>query len=151
MPQAQKKLSRAKVRELWSEHNRTLDDIARENNTTRQTLRRLALAEGLPGRREAAHKLQSKAPADKFIELWNAGLSTQVIADYFGLGWASYVSRRARRLGLPRRPIGKQPAYKSVQEYEQAKLSIAMARLARETTECFALAEMTDGRTKQWK
>jgi len=99
-------LTREVLEPLWNRREISFARMGAALGVSAEVVRRKGIRLGLPprGARKAPH---GKCDAEAFRRLWLAGVKTEDMARHFGYAEASCVTRRARRLGLPKRQRGR--------------------------------------------
>lgn len=117
------------VRAAWSDQHRSLDEIARDLNTSAKSLSSRARGQyGLPSRKKRRKQVQ---PCRWFSEMWAYGVGSVSMADHIGCNMST-VTLIAKRLGLPLRPAeGRHCRKPSVADFMRDELPrLLLARAA---------------------
>lgn len=135
------KVSPARIRALWMDHSRSVQQAADTIPMSGRHFAELARRMGLP-RRPVNRPPDAITNKAEFRLMWNAGLSTDDIAEACGCHRRT-VLKQAHRMGLPSRHRGFKGRC-TVEQYRATKLRLLLEQAARIEQAAIINAAMAD-------
>lgn len=140
---ADKRIPASEIRRVWLDETLTVQEAATQVGLVRSALWKRATQLNLPPRHEG-RRVKIKDGDPDFMQMWIAGVMGAEIAAHFNCH-PVVVSLTAKRMGLPKRTLGRRPCL-SMDQYQQTALSSRMAQQARLERQEMVAAGLVDGR-----